>query len=552
MRRTDRDWVRHTVLFLQICCLVFTPASLSWSAGAEAEPPSTIETATPWLRLLTHEEWLRLSPEGRVQYLVGLRLLMQDWEEWQKQNRRDSFASDRSTEAELFSRWFYWLVPTVEANVNPRADITREERRQSPAAAPRELLGPPAPSAAPAPAPAPAAPAPATTAAPAAAAPAAPAPAAATGEPREAAGGVRVGPDANACLYAGWIQGYANGSSLCQQPPACQGQEGSFQCNPILVGPGVCVPARTREDRIRATSTCLRSGKSVEEIAEYLKTRKTEWDAYVARFRSASTSCQRDQQQEVCWIIQRRLAQLNQLLGGQALPDLVRAPTRGGGPAPAPGAAPAAAPATRDRGERTAGSAPVQRERPAATASGGRSDPGPVARSCSNNLVIGEMSIPNRPATMVMDLQQGYDFACRGQYDASYLEARRGELRRHVALLGQRRDGEANYYRRYFGDLLANLNACQRSVDQAKTAGRSLERTQTHRITFGRGNNPEIGYLEPLPGARLRSLSGASPGYMGAHRTTLGMTLSVQGVDLCATRIDGGGVGAPQPVRGTR
>ncbi|MCB0365565.1 MAG: hypothetical protein H6624_04030 [Bdellovibrionaceae bacterium] len=495
--------------------------------------------ASPRLRLLSHAEFRRLSRARQVQYLVGLRLMFQDWEKWQRDNRNQIFAGVPSRQIEELARLYSWLVPQAEAKIDPRGDVDEEEARRqrlkdltlvpADAAIDGTLTGTGVTT---------------TTSA----------PTTATGEVAPVGEadwkGVRAGPEERACIYAGWIQAYAANGTNCSRPPECKGQAGHFQCNPLLVGPGVCVPGRSREERIRATTTCLKSGKSVEEVAALLKDKKTEWDEFVARFQSATLSCQDGKQQEVCWIIQRRLTQLNKLLGGEALPELVKVPA-GGFTAKAPVVASAAVKdvtvsegaaevvaSTGDRGGRVVATGP------SATAN--------HDGVCKNNDVIGDMSLPDKEGPVVMDVNHAYNMVCRGSYERSYVDGRKALVRSRIASLGSRQDAEARYYRDWFKYLLANLEACQAAVDQAVRAKQNLSRPTVVKVTFKGGNPSSSVQMEALPGHQLIKGDGKAIDRVSTAGLWLGNTLTLYRVNLCSTRIEGLSTGVLGPSTGTQ
>ncbi len=83
----------------------------------------------------------------------------------------------------------------------------------------------------------------------------------------------------NSCVFAGWISTFkkkSDGKLTCQNPTvgatsyssSCSGAN-SFQCNPILYGPGVCIGGSNRELLQSATFRCDSKKRSNEEIASY-------------------------------------------------------------------------------------------------------------------------------------------------------------------------------------------------------------------------------------------------------------------------------------------
>lgn len=470
--------------------------------------------------------------------------MFQDWESWQAKHKTQGFADSNQGRFEELAFFFSLMFPLAEAKVDPRGGISEEEARRQRL---KDLSLVPEGSAGDRLVDSPVETTTTTTTS---------APTTATGEVSVTDGGedwkgVRAGPEEKACIYAGWIQSYAANGTNCSRPPECKGQEGYFQCNPLLVGPGVCVPGRSREERIRATTTCLKSGKSVEEVATLLKDKKSEWDQFVARFQSATLSCQDGKQQEVCWIIQKRLLQLNKLMGGEAMPELVKVPA-GGFTAPVLTTAAAeeavAAPtavtsaevvnAPNTRGGRVVATAPS-----ASAAHDG---------VCKNNDVIGDMSLPGRDGPTVMNVDRAYNMVCQGRYESAYVDSRKAYIREQIASFGSRQDAESNYYRDWFKYLLANLEACQSSVDRAVASKQMLSRPSVVKVSFKGGNDTSSVSMESLPGHQLVKGDGKSIDRVSTAGIWLGNTLSLYRVNLCSTRIEGLSTGVLSPGAGTQ
>lgn len=295
----------------------------------------------------------------------------------------------------------------------------------------------------------------------------------------DAAGGDR------RCVYAGSVSEMDVNGRFCLRPRDTGKCSPKITCNPLIYGEGKCAPSGKL-----ATSTCQRGAKPFAQIAKELANKKDEWTAFQSELGGYCAS-PRPTQKTVCGIIERRVAQIESVVG-KSLASRVETTPAAEPAAEAPvEETPVTAAAVEQPASPEADAIPVVRARaasavaqPATIAAPPPPPPLPAQgvaaaatgadSKCVSAALIAPMNGEGEPKEgfNLMTLWEAQQLMCyrEGISDAFITEIRRA-LAYRIAAVNRMPAKSRTYYRESFTRLSKNFEACLNEANKIRAGG---------------------------------------------------------------------------------